>query len=145
DEVVAKPEHRTALDKFSGPRHHDLLAVGLLGGTPQYVVGVEAKACESFDRLVKDRSAAAPPSRKRMRCNLMARALFGHDVLDEATGEVLDEELGEHGYQLWTAAVGTIIEAGKEGVEGAVLVVHQFRPADLDALPPGDTRNWEEA
>jgi hypothetical protein len=30
-------------------------------------------------------------------------------VIDELTGDVLDEPLSHHGYQLWTASVGPII------------------------------------
>ena len=50
------------------------------------------------------------------------------------------------GYQLWTAAVGTIIEAQARGMPKAVLVVQQFRPRDLDAArEAGDKRAWRKA
>ena len=75
-----------------------------------------------------------------------ARALFGREVLDEDSGEILDADLSAHGYQLWTAAAGTIIEAQKRDLPRAVLVVHQFRPRDLDAAAgTGDTRDWATA
>jgi hypothetical protein len=38
-------------------------------------IGIEAKACEGFDGTVGDRAGAAAPSKKRARCNLLARAL----------------------------------------------------------------------
>src|SRR5205823_4241373 len=79
----------------------------------------------------------------RARCNLLSQALFGRQVLDEATGEILDPELATHGYQLWTAAVGTLIEAQEREVESVVMVVHQFFPRDLDAAKgAGDQRDW---
>jgi hypothetical protein len=62
------------------------------------------------------------------------------------SGAVLDADLGGHGYQLWTAAVGTIIEAQKRGLPRAILVVHQFRPRDRDvAAGTDDKRDWATA
>ena len=79
-------------------------------------------------------------------CMQQARALFGREVLDEDSDEILDADLSAHGYQLWTAAAGTIIEAQKRDLPRAVLVVHQFRPRDLDAAAgTGDTRDWATA
>lgn len=146
DVVHARPEHTTRLDKFSRARQHDLLACFRRDDSTVLLAGVEAKACENFDGQVRDRAAAAPPSKKRARCNLLARALFDRAVFDEVTGAILDADLAGHGYQLWTAAVGTVIEAQQRGLDEAVLVVHQFRPHDLDAaFVAGDTRNWRTA
>jgi hypothetical protein len=146
DELYGRPEHTTRLDRFSRARQHDLFACARSAGKTVLVVGVEAKACERFDGIVGDRAAIAPLSEKRARCNLLSRALFGREVIDERTGAVLDERLSRHGYQLWTAAVGTIIEAQERGHDRAVLVVHQFVPRDPDAARlAGDTRNWSAA
>jgi hypothetical protein len=146
DQIYGRPEHETRLDRFSGPRHHDLLACGRVAGAMTSVIGVEAKACEGFDGTVGDRRSAAAPSKKRARCNLLSRALFDRPVMDEASGELLDVELAGHGYQLWTAAVGTLIEAQRRGAATAVLVVHQFRPADAGAARlGGDNRDWDSA
>jgi hypothetical protein len=141
DEVYGRPEHPTRLDRFSRARQHDLFACARSAGKTVLVVGVEAKACETFDGLVADRASAVAPSNKRARCNLLSQALFGREVLDERTGAILDPGLGRHGYQLWTAAVGTIIEAQERGKDRAVLVVHQFVPRDR----AGDGRNWSAA
>jgi hypothetical protein len=93
DEVYGRPEHTTRLDKFSRARQHDLFACLRCEGGMTTAIGIEAKACENFDGKVADRAAAAPPSKKRARCNLLARALFGRDVLDEDSGELLDADL----------------------------------------------------
>jgi hypothetical protein len=146
DEFYARPEHRTRLDRFARARQHDLFACARVAGATSLVIGVEAKACENFDGIVADRASSPPPSKKRDRCNLLARALFGRSVVDEPTGELLDPRLAGHGYQLWTAAVGTIIEAQARGMPNAVLVVQQFRPDDLDAArEAGDKRAWRKA
>ena len=146
DEVYGRPEHTTRLDKFSRARQHDLFACLRHEGVMTTAIGIEAKACEDFDGTVGDRAGAAPPSKKRARCNLLARALFGREVFDEESGEALDAELCAHGYQLWTAAVGTIIEAQRRDLRRAVLVVHQFRPRDLNAAArTDDKRDWATA
>lgn len=146
DELYGRPEHKTRLDKYSRARQHDMFACLRRNGQTTLPVGVEAKACEDFDGTVGDRAPTPPPSKKRARCNLLAGALFGRDVIDEESGKVLDPDLGAHGYQLWTAAVGTIIEAQHRNLDRAVLVVHQFRPRDLDAARAGgDMRDWSAA
>lgn len=146
DEFYARPEHTTRLDRYRRARQHDLLGCVRRAGKTVLMVGVEAKACEDFDGLVADRSSAAPPSNKRARCNLLSRALFGRDVIDEHTGDVLDGSLGQHAYQLWTAAVGTIIEAQASKHDRAVLVIHQFVPRDAaTSRVTGDVRDWGSA
>jgi hypothetical protein len=145
DEIYARPEHTTKLDGYGRARQHDLFACVRRNKETVLVVGVEAKACESFDGIVEDRGAAAAPSNKRARCNLLSRALFGREVLDEETGAILDERLARHGYQLWTAAVGTIIEAQERRVDDALLLVQQFVPRDIADVPGGDTRAWSSA
>lgn len=146
DEIYARPEHVTRLDRFSRARQHDLFACVRRNGETVLVVGVEAKACETFDGIVADRATAVPPSKKRARCNLLSRALFGREVLDEETGAVLDERLSRHGYQLWTAAVGTIIEAQQRGVDQVLVLVQQFVPGDVaEATRGGDARKWTSA
>jgi hypothetical protein len=144
DELFARPEHMTRLDEYGRGRQHDLFACARYEGATRFVVGVEAKACEDFDGIVADR-AREPPSNKRARCNLLSGALFGRPVFDEATGALLDGGLARHGYQLWTAAVGTIVEAQQRGIDDAVVVVHQFVPRDLDEVREGDRRDWAAA
>jgi hypothetical protein len=143
DEIHGRPEHQTALDRFARKRQHDLFACLRRSGEMTAAVGVEAKACEDFDGLVGDRATAEAPSNKRARCNLLAGAVFGRPVFDEDTGAILDAKLAGHGYQLWTAAVGTLIEAQARDLADAILLVHQFRPRDLaEAARAGDRRNW---
>lgn len=146
DEVYGRPEHHTKLDAYARARQHDLFACARRRGATVLVVGIEAKACEDFAGIVRDRAASGPPSNERARCNLLAAALFGREVFDEQTGKVLDDRLGGHGYRLWTAAVATIIEAQQRGVKDTTLVVHQFMPSDLVATSlAGDTRDWSSA
>jgi hypothetical protein len=146
DEVFARPEHPTILDGTARPRQHDMFACARRERETVLVVGVEAKGRDDFDGLVADRAASGVSADERARCNLLSRALFGRDVVDEGTGDVLDEGLGRHGHGLWTAAVGTIIEAQERGVDNVALVVHQFVPRDLgDGAHGGDTDAWASA
>lgn len=146
ESLTAYPEHETPLDAFGrgrkGNRNHDLLGIGKRTNGETVVIGIEAKACEGFDGVVASRASVPSPSKKPHRANLMARALFGRDVCDVDTGAVLDAELATHGYQLWTAAVGTLIEAAKHEAQLAVLIVHQFMPNPDRSIPAGDRRHW---
>lgn len=139
------PEHRTKFDTYGrgayGRRHHDML---LLLGDPEKplaVVGIEAKACEAYHGRVSESVVTAPPTKLPQRCNSLARALFGRDVCDADAQVVTDDALGNHGYQLWTASIGTITEAQTRGLSDAVFLVQQFVPG-----PPGpvigDVRDW---
>jgi hypothetical protein len=112
------------------------------------VPGLDAGEPESLgDRVVASATTDGEcPGRGGDAPALVAHALFGRDVLDEDSGEILDADLSTHGYQLWTAAVGTVIEAQRRDLPRAVLVVHQFRPRDLDAAAEqGDKRDWATA
>lgn len=146
EDLVGTPEAKTKLDNFGRARQHDLLLRANGGGRRLLVVGIEAKACEGFDGLVADRASAEPPSNKRARCNLMAQALFGRPVFDVDTGQILDSDLASHGYQLWTAAVGTLIEASDHPDATAVVMIQQFVPENPSTgWDDGDNRNWPEA
>jgi hypothetical protein len=146
DEIYARPEHRTKLDNYRRRRQHDLFGCTRRKGKTTLVFGVEAKACEDFAGTVAQHAKPGKPSKARDRCNLLARALFGRDVVDQESGDILDARLSNHGYQLWTAAVGTIIEAQKRGKDEAVLVIHQLRPRVLSqGAFAGDPRNWSVA
>jgi hypothetical protein len=140
------PERETKLDGYGrgrqGWRHHDMLLIGGPGDSPRIVVGIEAKACEGYDGLVRDRATVPAPSRRPERANLMANALFGRPVCDEDSRTLIDHELGEHGYQLWTGAIGTLREAQELDLPEAIFLVHQFVPAGGPG--PGDNRNWEQ-
>jgi hypothetical protein len=128
DEVLVRAEHVTDLDGLGEGRNHDALLELRRDGAVVAVVGIEAKVAEGFSGPVSAHGSTKPGSRKTERCNLLSRALFGVDVLDPETSEVLDAQLATHGYQLWTAAVGTIIEAQRLGLDEAVLVVHHLGP-----------------
>lgn len=149
ESVTAYPEHETPLDQFGrggkGNRNHDVLAIGKRTSGETVVIGIEAKACERFDGIVATRASVPAPSKQPHRANLLSRALFGCDVCDVDTGAVVDADLAAHGYQLWTAAVGTLIEASKHEATLAVLLVHQFEPDPLRGPDARDRRRWGAA
>lgn len=145
DRWTAYPERYTEFDDYSrgsaGARHHDMLV--LLGDpdAPEAVLGIEAKACEDFDGIVAKKVKTLPPTNAARRCNLLSQALFGRVVCDEGERVVTDEQLGQHGYQLWTASIGTVVEAQKREVADALVAVHQFAPG-TEPCPADDDRAW---
>lgn len=138
ESLIAYPEHETLLDRFGrgrkGNRNHDLLAIAKRASGGTVVIGIEAKACEDFDGVIAAHAIVPAPSKKPHRANLLLRALFGRDACDVDTRTVVDADLAAHAYQLWTATVGTLIEAAKHEAQLAILIVHQFTP-DPQAEP----------
>lgn len=140
DELFVRPEHPTPLDGPGHPHRLDLFGCARRDKETLLVIGVAAKGCEDFGALVSEHAHGPSPGPER--CNLLSRALFGRPVCDEESGEILDHRLAGHGYDLWTAAVGTILEAQSRDVPEAVLVEQQFtHPGDSPPKDP-EGRDW---
>jgi len=111
-------------------RNHDLAVVGVTGGIPTFV-GVEAKAGEPFgDRTIRQYWMEKFGSKSNVPARIAALVdvVFGAKVPLTSTCEVPDG-LGDRGYQLLTAAAGTMLEARRRHCRRAVLLVHEFRPS----------------
>jgi len=125
-------EHKTKLrGERGGDRNHDLL---LVGRTPRehVVIGVEAKADETFDKTLAERWEEAAKKIARdertswpKRLARLAPALLGVDAT--AADGSLTAEIANVPYQLLSALAGTLIEAEDRGAGLAVFVVHTFR------------------
>jgi len=115
---TAIPEKTTVLDRFGGePRNHDLVLLGHVGGR-RVLVAVEAKADESFGRLISEELAGAKPgSRVPDRIALLSQSIFGRPI---------DARLGNLRYQLLHGLASTLIEAKIQAASLAVFVVHEF-------------------
>jgi hypothetical protein len=124
-------EHKTRLrGERRGPRVHDLL---LAGETPRgrVVIGVEAKADETFDATLGERWATAQATLERgeptnwpVRLRRLCLALLGVDAVSPAG--TLEDAVATVPYQLLSALAGTLIEADERNAELAVLAVHVF-------------------
>jgi len=95
------------------------------------IVGVEGKADEAFDKpLVKwleARVKGAPASQAPERLDRLSEALFSTTLRETA-------EIGGLGYQLLSAAGGTLADARTEEAANAVLLIHEFvTPETSDA------------
>lgn len=130
-----EPEVVTRLDGFRGEgRNHDLVVEGRAPAGEGTLLAVEGKALETFGQVLTDEVTASLPtaSKKPQRLNMLAQALLGVGVVDVITRKV-DPGLGSLRYQLFTAAVGAVIEAEQRGCARAVLVIHEFRPSSPNA------------
>ena len=113
----AIPEHVTRLDKFSGEhRNHDLIIFGFSGDL-KVLISIEAKADESFGKLISEVGSINPKSNIPQRLKLLSNSIFGHES---------DNEVGNARYQLLTGVAGTLIEAKNRGAAMAVFIVHEF-------------------
>lgn len=125
-EWVAEPEAKLPFDDFPGePRNSDL-AVFVKDAFGRFLVAVEAKADESFGETVSDALASAVERYVRnSRSNGVARiqqlvvALLG----PHQSGE---PPLNNIRYQLLTATAGALCKAEEEGLDRAVLLIHEF-------------------
>jgi hypothetical protein len=112
-------EEQTSFDHLrGGRRNHDVLVVGSAGGR-RTVIGVEAKADETFGQTVAEYGADATPGAAE-RLELLTRALAGRTLAD-------DPALGALRYQLFSAIAGTLAAAKERDARQAVFVVHEFR------------------
>jgi hypothetical protein len=132
----AIPELVTPLDGERGEaRNHDLLVIGAAHGIPT-LVAIEAKAGESFGEKTVAESLSAVAAKTG---SGVPRRIAG--LIESVTGKRPDLENGEsipisladRGYQLFTATVGAVIEAGRRHCTRAVLLVHEFAPDDRGA------------
>ncbi len=124
----AEPEARIRFDDLGGePANLDLLLVGE-DKAGALMIGVEAKADESFGAEIRDTLASAlerrlksPASNGILRVEQLARRLL--PPRQASTG---DPPLGRLRYQLLTATAAVLDEAGRRGISRAVLAVHEF-------------------
>lgn len=113
-EIEAFAERKTRLDsRPGGQRNHDLL-LKMLTPDGTVVVGIEAKADESFGQLAKQAS-------NQERVRELSLALFGH------------ENTGDLRYQLLYGVAGTLIEAKNLEAGCAVFLVHEFLSDRLES------------
>jgi hypothetical protein len=113
----AIPEYVTRLDNFFGEhRNHDLIISGL-SDDKKVLVSIEAKADESFGKLICNVGSKNPNSKIPQRLELLKNSIFGHTI---------DDVIGNVRYQLLTGVAGALIEAKKREADISVFVVHEF-------------------
>lgn len=108
-----EPEAETPFEKgmgTGGPRNHDLLMIG-----KNTVIGIEAKVSETFDKQIKDKRNGASENMKR-RLNTCLDFIYK----DRPTNE---DDLY---YQLFSATIGTVIEAKRHGFKNAIALFIVF-------------------
>lgn len=122
----AEPEVKLAFDNRRGePRNTDLLVIGEddRGG---FLMAVEAKADESFGDLLPDALAAALEAKlKNPRSQALERVQELVETLLGPKGQG-DPGLSRIRYQLLTATAGLLAEAGRRGIDRAVLAIQEF-------------------
>jgi len=125
----AIPEHVTRLDNFFGEhRNHDLITVGYSGGL-KILISIEAKADESFGKLISEMRSKNPNSKIPQRLELLTNSIFGREI---------DDDIRNVRYQLLTGVGGALIEAKNRGANLSVFIVHEFISRSVD------TRKIEE-
>lgn len=120
----AVAEAQVAFDRCpGGKRNHDLLIRGRAAGR-SVVIGLEAKADETFGETVSAYNATSRAKRDANQSTNAPERLAG--LLADIAGSGLDETpaLGSLHYQLFSGVAGTL--AAAEHNATAVFVVHEF-------------------
>ncbi|MCA2991695.1 hypothetical protein [Gemmatimonas sp.] len=120
-----EPEALLTFDGHGGPRCADI-AMWATNTRGPVAITVEAKADESFDRLLPEvlvagleRRLKLPASGAFARATELVQALFG----SRGKGE---PRLDQMRYQLMTAVAGTLAMAQRHNASRAVVIIHEF-------------------
>jgi hypothetical protein len=128
----AEPECLVSFDDYGGPANLDML-VTARDDRGSFVMGIEAKADESFGPLI-DRALTEAVERL-----LENSASKGVRRIEKLTQEILGPlhkgrpRLHQIRYQLLTATAAVLTGAHEEGSDRAVLMVHEFVTPRTDA------------
>ena len=121
-DFVCEPEAATGLGKRmgrGGPRKHDLLMRG-----NDCVIGIEAKVSEIFDKEIGKRLKGNEGNKKSKESNKSTRA---QSLIKCLIPEKNQDKVMGIGYQLFTAARGTMCAALKQGMEKCIMLVITFK------------------
>ncbi len=124
-EAETRFEIRSSSEKIdlgmSGPRNHDLLMIG-----ETCVIGVEAKVSEKFgEYTVKKEWEKACTSNKREKRVPGLIQFLSNGVYQDY--DHTPDFIKELQYQLFTATVGTILEAKRKDIKEAIVLVLVFK------------------
>jgi hypothetical protein len=118
--LLAFPEWKTPLPARGGDSQTDIMAM-VKTDQGVFMIGVEAKVDESFDKTVDNWLVNASDG-KHQRLNYLKSRLG------------LEDEIGHLRYQLLHRTVAAMIEAERFGCAGAAMIVQSFSP----------TNSWKE-
>jgi len=113
-------ENPIFLDNFKGPSMNDLMVfAGSKRIKSSIVIAVEGKVNESFDKYIFEWIRDNSENPKKSRKNRL-------QYLNEQLGTCLTEE-SKIRYQLVHRTASAIIEAKKNGIDNAMLLIHSFK------------------
>lgn len=121
-DFVCEPEAATGLGKGmcqGGPRKHDLLMRG-----NDCIIGIEAKVSEIFDEGIGKRLESEEDKLKSKKDNRRKRA---QSLIERLIPEKNQDEVSGIGYQLFTAARGTMCAALEHGMDKCIMLVITFK------------------
>lgn len=121
---LCEPEATTGFEKWmgqKGPREHDLLMIG-----SDTIIGIEAKVSEPFDKKIKDKRKEAKEKKNE---NVILRL---DSCLEYLYGEKVPENAEDLYYQLFSATIGSVIEAKKRNKKNVISLFIVFS-GNIDA------------
>jgi predicted nucleic acid-binding protein len=123
---TGEPEVCLPLDMRRGETRNTDLLISARDDNGEFLIAVEAKADESFDRMIKEVLVSALETKiAKPKSQALDRAVdLVQSLLREREGA--HASVGELRCQLFTGAVGVLREAERRGIGRAVLLIHEF-------------------
>lgn len=115
--LLAIPEYQVYLDNKKAPSQNDLFVLAR-GEKGLYVIMIEGKVDESFDKAVKDWDDKSISRTKRL------------DFLKEKLNVSENTNIEDIRYQLLHRTVSAILTAEQFCAVGAIMLVHSFSPTN---------------
>lgn len=115
------PEKETQIfDKGEG-RHHDMFIYGVSENKEPFVVGIEAKVREDFDKLISKKIKDAAETKDKSKIPARIKAISEHFCLNKS-------KLNDLYYQLFTGAEGIAQETLNYKVKNGLFLIVQIKP-----------------
>lgn len=118
------PEKETQILDSGEGRHHDMFIYGVSDNKEPFVVGIEAKVREDFDKLISQKLKDATESKDKSKIPARINVISEHFCLNKSKIDNLY-------YQLFTGAEGTAQETINYKVKNGLFLIVQINPNEI--------------
>ena len=115
------PEKETQIIDAGEGRHHDMFIYGVSENKEPFVVGIEAKVREDFDKLISQKLKDTTKTKGKSQIPVRINTISEHFCLDKS-------KINDLYYQLFTGAEGTAQEALNYKIKNAIFLIVQINP-----------------
>ncbi len=122
------PEKETQILDAGEGRHHDMFIYGVSENKEPFVVGIEAKVREDFDKLISQKLKDASKTKSESQIPARIDTISEHFCLNQSV-------INDLYYQLFTGAEGTAQETLNYKVKNGLFLIVQINPnEEIDTI-----------